>query len=172
MDPALPIPRPDTCPDCGAKFAPQGIFCWMCGWKLGDRIGVRPNQERLPGTTSSVSPGTPNPADLKWTFSLSTLFIWTALVGVVMGVVRIAPGLGILLAIAALPAALITVGVSSYRKRRSGRSLTPGEKAGTFAASFAAIAGTIAIVILVAIVIAIAAVAAFFVSCLSMLNKI
>ena len=102
----------------------------------------------------------PNAPELKWTFSLSTLFLWTALVAVVMGVVRIAPGLGIALGIFSFPAALHTTAVAAYRKRRSCRALTVPEKILVFIESFA-------LFLLAAIAVLVAAVSALAVICLS-----
>jgi len=172
MDSGEPTSRPQFCPDCGAAFSREGTYCWLCGWKLGDPFGVRPKQPGSPGVIPTASLAPTNTADPKWTFRLSTLFIWTAMVAVVMGVVRIAPGLGILLGIFSVPAALFTISVSAYRKRRSGRALTTGEKVGSFVGAFATVAGTFAIIMLIAIAVAIAAVFAFLESCMSALSKI
>jgi len=127
---------------------------------LGDPAGVRPKTVGPSTENPYASPAPPNPADLKWTFSLSTLFLWTALVAVVMGVVRIAPGLGILLAIFCFPAAIHTTAVAAYRKRRSRRSLTVPEKILVFIESFALFS-------LMAIAVVAAAIGALAVICLS-----
>lgn len=161
MDPTPPTSRPETCPECGAPFPNEAIYCWLCGWKLGNLV-VGPRKGSP--TTNPRAAALRNPADLKWTFSLSTLFLWTALVAVVMGVVRIAPGLGVPLAIIAIPAALHTTALVAFRKRRSGHALTVPEKLFAFIASFA-------IFMLAAIVITVSACFAAFVICLSSLNR-
>ncbi len=105
MDPNQPISRPNNCPDCGAPFPDDVTYCWLCGWKLGDPVRAHPKEEG-PSKANRYAPPALNPADLKWTFSLSTLFLWTALVAVVMGVVRIAMDWEFWLGVLAIPAAL------------------------------------------------------------------
>jgi len=161
MEPSAPSSRPTVCPDCGAPFPADAVYCWLCGWKLGEPVAVP--RQGLP-TTNPHAAAPRNPADLKWTFSLSTLFLWTALVAVVMGVIRIAPGLGVPLAMIAIPAALHTTALVAYRKRRSGHALTVPEKIFAFVASFA-------IFMLAAIVIAVSACFAALMMCLSSLNR-
>jgi ribosomal protein L40E len=163
MEPNTPVSRPTVCPDCGAPFPVEATYCWLCGWKLGDPVGVRPKPPGPSKDNPYASPAPRNPADLKWTFSLSTLFLWTALVAVVMGVVRIAPGLGIALGIFSLPAALHTTAVAAYRKRRSRRALTVPEKILVFIES-------LALFILIAIAVVIAAIGALFVICMQSMN--
>jgi hypothetical protein len=157
MDSSQPPSRPEVCPECGAAFSGEGTYCWLCGWKQGDPVGVRPTS---PQKLNPYASPAPNPADLKWTFSLSTLFLWTALVAVVMGVARLAPGLGIALGIISFPAALHTTALVAYRKRRSGHALSVQEKIFAFIESFA-------LFVLIAIAIAIAAIGALAVICMS-----
>lgn len=157
MEPSQPISRPKDCPDCGAPFPNDATNCWLCGWKLGEPVGVRPKHAGSTNANPYASPAL-NPADLKWTFSLSTLFLWTALVAVVMGVVRIAPGLGIALGVLAIPAALHTTAIAAKRERRTGHALTVPEKIAAFGISFA-------FATWIAFGSFIAAFAAFFVTC-------
>ncbi len=159
MEPSQPISRPKDCPDCGAPFPDVGVACWLCGWKLGDPVRARP-REVGPSKANPYAPPTLNPADLKWTFSLSTLFLWTALVAVVMGVVRIAPGLGIALAVITFPAALNTVGIAAYRKRKSGQAMTVPDKLAAFTVSVAAF-------VIIAVLVIIAAISALLVMCMA-----
>jgi hypothetical protein len=134
IDPSQPISRPPVCPDCVAEFSGEGTYCWLCGWKLGDPaiVGLKG-----PPRVNPYVPTPRKPTELKWTFSLSTLFLWTALVAVVMGVVRIASRTGITLGILSLPAALQTTAIAANRKRRSGRAQTVQEKVDAFIESFA-----------------------------------
>ena len=81
-----------------------------------------------------ASPAPPADAHLNRTFSLSTMFLWTTLLAVVMGVATIAPGLAIALAVISFPAALRTIGTVARRKRRGG-SLSVPEKIEAFVAS-------------------------------------
>jgi hypothetical protein len=163
MDTNQPISRPAVCPDCGAPFPPDAMYCWLCGWKLGDPVRVGPKQASPSNENPYASPAPRDPADLKWTFSLSTLFLWTALVAVVMGVIRIAPGLGIALAILSLPAAVHTIAVSAYRQGQSRRALSVPEKIVVFIESFALFS-------MIAIAVIIAAIGALFVICMASLR--
>lgn len=148
---------PPVCPECGAAFSGEGTYCWLCGWKPGDPVGIRP---KGPPTVNPYASPALKPGDLKWTFSLSTLFLWTALVAVVLGVYRIAPGLGITLGIFSLIAALHTTGIAAYRKKRLGRALTVQEKILAFLGSFA-------VVLLIAVAVVAAIISALFVICMS-----
>ncbi len=75
-----------------------------------------------------------------------------------MGVVRIAPGLGIALGVLAIPAALHATAIAAKRERRSGHPLTVPEKIAAFGVSFA-------FATWIAFGSFIAAFAAFFVTC-------
>jgi ribosomal protein L40E len=152
--------RPSHCPECGASMPQLATKCWLCAWKVGDPVGLRQKKEaRAAELNPYAPPALPSKEDLKWTYSLSTLFLWITLISVVLGVWKIAPGLGIALAVFSFPAALHTTALSAYSKSRSGEPMTVSEKIGMFAASFA-------IFILVAIVVIIAAIGALFVVCL------
>jgi len=158
MDPDQSISRQGICPDCGAAISREGHYCWLCGWKLGDPVGVRPKLQGPSKVGRYASPTPPNRGDSKWTFSLSTLFLWTALVAVVMGVVRIEPGLGIAFAVLAIPAALHSAAIAAKRERHSGHALSVPQKIEAFLGSFG-------LVIFFAGASIIAAFGAFFVTC-------
>jgi hypothetical protein len=102
----------------------------------GDHVAATQSLQESPVAPNPyASPAPPTDVHLNRTFSLSTMFLWTTLVAVVMGVAGVAPGLAILLAILSLPAALRTIGMVGRRTRQSGRSPTVGEKVELFAAS-------------------------------------
>jgi hypothetical protein len=145
----------NDCPECGAPLVPGADKCWLCALKTERTVGAVPKElarapdetqlapesgppkvqpPRFEGQTRTTPPAG---ADLGRTFSLSTLFLWTTLVAVVLGVARIAPGLGVLMVLLSFPAAFRTIGTVGRRKRRSGQSLPPGEKAGAFLESLA-----------------------------------
>src|SRR5947209_19328352 len=120
-----PANSPSNCPECGAPLAAGAEKCWLCAIKHERPIGA----DRAPAAESPPEPpvaasldASPPPGDtsLNRTFSLSSLFLWTTLLAVILGVVRIAPGLGIGLAILSLPAALFTVAAVGRCKRRTG----------------------------------------------------
>jgi hypothetical protein len=158
QQPAPPDP-PAVCPECGAAFAPVGRQCWLCGWKVGDPIRTVRAAKGAERDNPYASP--PAPArQLHWTFRLSTLFLWTLLVAVVMGVVRIGPGLGIPLAIFCVPAALQAIRTTSRQERKTGKPVTTLEKIGFFLKAFV-------MSIMIASVGAIALISALFVICMA-----
>jgi hypothetical protein len=162
MDASKP-PPPKICPQCDAPLQPDAERCWLCGMidvrqsqiakakeqsgklaaaaipkSTGDPFEGRftePGSTRANGATSSA-------ANLGRTFSLSTLFLWTTLAAVVMGVTRIATGPGVVLAMCSILAAARTVDLVGYRERRRGQQVSPLEKILVFIAS---LAGTAAI---------------------------
>jgi hypothetical protein len=145
MEPDQAVERPTICPECGVAFPAEKTSCWLCGWKLGDPVSAHPVK----------------PVDTRLTtFSRNTLFLWTALVAVVMGVARIAPGLGITLGIFCVPAAVHTTAVVADRKNRSRRALAAPEKILVFIESFA-------LFLLAAIAVLVAAISALAVISLS-----
>jgi hypothetical protein len=123
-----------VCPQCGAHFPSPAVWCWLCGWKTGDPVFVRPERKTGSADNPYAAPA-PSADDLARTYSLSTLFLWTTLVACVMGVVRIAPGLGIVLAVLSLPAALRTVGRVGRLRTKTGRAMTVSGKISTFMSS-------------------------------------
>jgi hypothetical protein len=163
MDLNQPLARPNNCPECGASFPQTAIRCWLCGWKVGDPVGIRAPKAGSGEVNPYAPPAPPVPPrgeNLKWTYSLSTLFLWMTLISVVLGVWKMAPGLGIVLGVLSFPAALHTMGLAAYRKRRTGDSMSVADKIGAFAASFA-------FFVLVAIAVIIAAIGALFAICLA-----
>jgi hypothetical protein len=155
MAPTYPSSAPNNCHQCDAPLVPGAEECWLCGIKAARPIGTVPKELARSPDETQIAP-TPDPplaqaprlveemptippggADLGRTFSLSTLFFWTTLIAVVLGVARSAPGLGILLGLLSFPAALRTIGTVGRSKRRSGQSLPPGEKVSAFLESLA-----------------------------------
>ena len=131
MESSQPGARPAVCLDCRATLPLGSDRCWLCGWKVGDP--VTPGKKPATQAASDSNPySSPAPDNLNRTFSLSTLFLWVTLACVVMGVVRIAPGVGIALAIICLPAGLRTITAVHRRQRRTGQTMTVGEKLTTF----------------------------------------
>jgi len=117
-----PSAREAVCPACGAKFLAPRDSCWLCGWKAGDAV---------------VGSGA-IPRRRGFTFNLSTLFLWTMLLGVLMGVGKIAPSLGVGMGIISISAAVNATAIVSYRQSKSGRVTTAAGKCGIFAVSVAA----------------------------------
>src|SRR5260221_1553526 len=129
------------CPECGAPLAAGAERCWLCAQKHERPAG--PNDpamtpvQKIPIVANPyASPAALVATNLNRTFSLSTMFLWTTLLAVLLGVTMAGPGLRIALAIVRLPAALMTIGNAGRRKRRTGRSMSPEDKVATFAAAF------------------------------------
>ena len=129
----------DVCPECGAAQVSGAEKCWLCAVKLTQprmaekdwtklRLELPPEVPRIrPSGILLQSPAPQPPANLGRTFSLSTLFLWITLAAVVMGVIRLAPGLGIALAVVSLPSAFLTM-ESVRQNLRRGKSATVSEK--------------------------------------------
>jgi hypothetical protein len=135
MTPTNPSNTPNLCPECGAALVGHARRCWLCGWNEGGQTAKGETRVRQPAVNPYASPAPPTDAHLNRTFSLSTMFLWTTLVAVVMGVATIAPGLAIALAVISFPAAMRTIGTVARRKRRRGESLSVPEKIEAFLAS-------------------------------------
>jgi hypothetical protein len=138
MDP-IPPAKSANCPDCGAAIVPGAKKCWLCALKA--ESAVQPARDATSTTRDAPIPLNPYaspapPSDhLSRTFSLSSMFLWTTLVAVVMGVATFAPGLAIALAILSLPAAVRTIGAVYRRKQRLGQPIPTFEKIETFLGS-------------------------------------
>jgi hypothetical protein len=140
-----PSPAIGRCPECGAELV-QADRCWLCG-------------REFPVMAELVSPAPPAatppipPLENSWTFGLSSLMLVITLAAVFMGLVAIAPGLAVLLAIVSTPA-LIRTFVVSARRKSAGERLTPSQKFATFMGAVG-----------VAILAYVTAMGAFFVTC-------
>ena len=110
------------CPHCGAQVQTLGSACWLCRQKAS---------QSDPNPYAPPRPLDENAAQ----FSLASLFLVMTLVAVCMGVIMIAPGLGILFAFITTPALIRTI-VASSRGRLVGEPLSPMQKAGIFLISW------------------------------------
>jgi hypothetical protein len=108
------------CPECGAELAAGQARCWLCQRHFHEPAGENPYASPRPISEQSAAQ-----------FSLASLFLVVTLVAVWLGVFLLAPGLSILLAVFATPAAIRTMITSSYR-RTAGAALTPLQKLGAF----------------------------------------
>src|SRR5882762_9614937 len=98
MDP-IPLAKSANCPECGAALEPGAKKCWLCALKAGATVQGARDATATPGERFSplnpyASPAPPSD-HLNRTFSLSTMFLWTTLVAVVMGIATFAPGLAV-----------------------------------------------------------------------------
>jgi hypothetical protein len=128
------------CPDCHAEVTTDAQTCWMCGRVLNVV------------DAEVVSPATPVATA---TFSLAPMMIVVTLVAVGLGLFVTAPGLGILYAIAMVPA-LVRTAVGVRKRAKDGKVLGIEDKFQLFATSVA-----------VTVAACVAATVAFFATCLS-----
>jgi hypothetical protein len=105
------------CPHCGAEVQAPGSPCWLC---------------RQKASHAELNPyAPPRPIGENAQFSLASLFLVMTLVAVCLGVIMIAPGVGILFAFITTPAFIRTT-VAASLGRRAGAPLSPVEKVGIF----------------------------------------
>ena len=135
----LPLER--VCVACGAVV--EGERCWLCGAPTAE-TGVLASRP----TSAASQPHTSQ------TFALSTLFLLVTLISVCLGAIVAAPGLGIPLAILAVPA-FVRASASIGREESSGRRLDVLERISVFV-------GSLGVVLLICL----AGFAAFFAACL------
>ncbi len=133
------------CPECGALVGAGVQKCWLCGASLADLDDVV--------MAEIVLPHLPHREASRFSYSLGLLITVVTLICVSLGLVSIAPGLGIAFAIFVTPAYIRTaVGVA--RRNVKGQPMDIGQKILAFGGSLA-----------VMTVIAVAAAVAFFATC-------
>lgn len=112
------------CPDCGALLQRGEDKCWLC------------RRERHADDARTSAPFAARERKPSGQFSLATVFLIITLVAVCLGTLRLAPGVGVLLLIVAVPA-LVRTCVVGVKEKRGGHSLSIGEKLIAFLASSA-----------------------------------
>ncbi len=130
-----------SCPQCGAVPAGKAKSCWLCHTALE------------PIAAGAAQPSAVLQSRGAYQFGLSTLMLTVTLFAVLCGVFKMAPGLGVVLAIVVTPA-LVRTGMAAARKKECGQPMTPSEKVGAFAGSVGVVS-----------VIGIAAGVAFYTTC-------
>ena len=141
-----PISKPPTtkaCPGCGAKNPVLAECCWLCYEGLS---GAKPAIQWLPNQYERHA---------TFQFGIASLLLTTAMLAVMLGVFRILPGLGVVLAIIIAPAWIATCIAVLRRQSSQTQPLAFGEKTAIFAVSVAIIVG-IGVTVIAAIVGAIA----------------
>ncbi len=118
-----------VCPSCAARNAPVAQHCWLCHERFN---GERP---------SVVPPPTVYERNAVFQFSFASLLVTIALFAVLVAIFRLAPGLGILLAIIIAPAWIRTCLTVMRRQSLQPQTLAWGEKSAIFAVSVAIIVG-------------------------------
>jgi hypothetical protein len=168
---------PQQCPSCGATLAPEADHCWVCRWELqrGRTEGEAssgpvpppadvPCAPHAPREGPSVQPhaereeyirDAPTPAEqaAPFQFGLSSLLLIMTLASVLFSVMAMAPGVGIVLAILAIPPLVRTWRVANHRQTQ-GHPLSARDRIGIFLAALG-----------IAVGIGVAAGVAFFATC-------
>jgi hypothetical protein len=130
-------PPPDDgslCAECGARLAAEAGSCWLCGTTLP------------PAASAAAEPVAASERRAAYQFSLASLMLTVTLVAVLLGLFRMAAGLGITLAILVAPAWLRTCIVAARRKAR-GQPVPIPSKLGIFASTMGIVFGIVVIII-------------------------
>lgn len=117
---------------CGTCLAPLGDgvqVCPRCGWRAAFDGQPESRGEQTDAAERSGSPDIDR--GTRTTFGIGTLLLIITLVGVLLGIGVSAPGLGVLLALFAVPPVIRTTMVVQARKS-AGRETGLGEKSGLF----------------------------------------
>jgi hypothetical protein len=139
------VPR---CPDCGVEVPSAATVCWFCNRTLlSDAIAAAPR------TDLNALPDSPTQPDLTPLALIATLAL------VLLGAAAVHPGLGIGLAVLALPAIIRTV-ILAIQRRKKNKPLSPAGQIGFFLICLSLAA-------LVVAAIGVAAAAAFLAICAS-----
>ena len=107
MSAGLPKKPMVSCPECGKRNQPAASRCWFC-------LGPLPAGSEVTFLEANV----PETLPLSSTFRFSLVLVVIALIAAFLGVVREAPGLGILLALLVAPALMV---LSADREARRAR---------------------------------------------------
>jgi hypothetical protein len=139
----LPQSTPsDCCQKCGAQLIPGRPKCWLCNAELptqgaGEAVVI-----------ASVAPELPRPfaPTGRFQFGLSSLLLLMTLVAILCSIIKMNPGLGIVVAVLAVPALLWTVFVAMRRGGR-GNPMSAGGKAAVFLLTLFTVVGVLVAVI-------------------------
>ena len=129
-----------TCPECGAEVSTEIDRCWLCDRAQDTSAADERNH------APTIEPHQPQ-------FGITSLMLTITLIAVVLGVLRLVPGLGIALVVFVTPA-FVRATVLAAREKAAGRRLGTGKKAVAFLASLGLVVSLV-----------MAAGAAFYVTC-------
>ena len=139
-------PLQAVCPNCRASYSPPASVCWLCKKSL---------PEETTGDVATIDPS----QGLSFTFSIASILLVTTLSAVFFGVLMIAPGLAILLAILCVPA-MVRTGMVVQRRGQLGKPVPIERKVLWFL-------GSLMVTTIVATVVIVASVGTFCAVCLS-----
>lgn len=115
------------CPHCRAEQFGPSDNCWLCHKPLaasGEQVPTLPVPDQ-------VQPHEPE----RFSFSLATMFLFTTLIAVCLGLFVTLPGVGIFASIVLVPVFIRTARVVRYRESL-GEVVSPAEKTTLFLGSF------------------------------------
>ncbi len=148
------------CPRCRNPVSAKIGQCWKCGTRLKfvpaakNDIAPGPKEAAVPAVLVSRS----EPAINSSSFGLAGLLLTITLIAVCLALFAAAPGLGIIMAVLALPAFIRTLMVVEQRKK-SGKPVSTNAKVGLYLGSFG-------VTLVVTIVTVFASALTFCLSCL------
>ena len=103
-----------ACPNCGATYEPPASVCWLCHQNL---------PTDAPRGTGTLAPE----SSFSFTFSIASILLATSLFAVFFGVLAMAPGLAILLAVLSVPA-FVRTGLVVHRRSQLGKPVSAARK--------------------------------------------
>jgi hypothetical protein len=125
------------CPRCRNLVTAKTGHCWKCGTQLKFVPGAK--KDIAPGPKEAAVPAVlvrrSEPAINSSSFGLASLMLTITLVAVCLALFAAAPGLGIIMAVCALPALIRTLMVVHQRKK-SGKPISTEAKVGLYLGSF------------------------------------
>ena len=131
-----------ACPNCGATYSPPASVCWLCKKNL---------PTDAPASVGSLDRKTLDPGEkFSFTFSIASILLATTLIAVFFGVLTMAPGLAILLAILSVPA-FVRTGLAVHRRSQIGKPVSPASKALWFLGSLTVTTVVVTLVIVASV---------------------
>ena len=112
------------CPQCDAQVDPAAKYCWLCNAMLPSPIA---GAARLPPIRAQLVDSSSRPLQ----YGISSLLLVITFVAILCSIIKMSPGLGIVIAILTLPAMIRTVLVA-FRRREDGRPMSPADKTSVF----------------------------------------
>jgi hypothetical protein len=116
---AAPVRR---CPKCGAQLRPAGTTCWLCHAKMPP-----PGAGVIRASIVRERDDAKRPLQ----YGLSSLLLLITFAAIICSLIKMNPGIGVAVAILAVPAVLRTV-FTAFRRARRGDPMSVGSKAGVF----------------------------------------
>ncbi len=118
---------PIACPFCDAEARPGAKYCWLCGAKMEaaqPALPARADIVILPEEVGNWQPAsaTKSPKPAPFQFGISTLLVILTLAAVLLGVWKMAPGLGAVLTVVAALGLIGLAGVSSAEAKRQSQT--------------------------------------------------